>query len=219
MGQLRPGPHPSGRSAPWAAVAPGRLAATGTDGPLIHGGTMNALIQQLQQIYVLLEDGDRRALRPVGLTPTQFALLRCLDDGPEEELNVTQVAGSLLCTRGNVTRLVRRLQNAGLVSTRGNDRDQRLVYVFLTPDGRRRLRLARRSLDVADQRRLAHLAREDIRTMTRLAEELAAGLRRDLDELGRADAPAGTDAAHQGTAAAHAQPDAPETSLTGREAG
>ncbi len=143
---------------------------------------MNALIQRMQQIHVLLEDGDRRALRPVGLTPTQFTLLRCVDDGPDDGSSVTRLAEAMLCTRGNATRLVRRLQEQGLVGTRGDDHDQRLVRVDLTDEGRRQLRRARASLDGAGERRLARLSPADLRTLARLTEELAEALRRDLDE-------------------------------------
>ncbi|WP_448059258.1 MarR family winged helix-turn-helix transcriptional regulator [Cellulomonas hominis] len=139
----------------------------------------------LQQIHVLLEDGDRRALRPIGLTPTQFTLLRCVDEGDDgsgDGSSITRLAEAMLCTRGNATRLVRRLQEQGLVSTRGDDRDQRLVRVALTDEGHGRLRQARAGLDVAAERRLAHLSPADLETLTRLTEELAQALRRDLDE-------------------------------------
>lgn len=141
---------------------------------------MNELIQQLQAIYVLLDDGDRRALRHVGLTPTQFGLLRCIDESAGRELAVSRLAEVMLCTRGNATRLVKRLEEAGLVSTRGHERDQRLVLVTITTEGQRRLGNARTELDATNARRLRAMPRDDLRALETLAGSLAEALAKDL---------------------------------------
>jgi len=132
------------------------------------------LIRQLQRVNVLLKEGDRQALVPVGLTTTQVNLLRCLSDGPCDVRTVSQLASSLLCTPGNAARLVRRLGEAGLVATRCNDRDQRLVVVSpYRCEGKRLLRSARRRLAAASRRRLAALSECDVTMMIRLARDLA----------------------------------------------
>lgn len=141
-----------------------------------------AAIQRLHEIHLLLEDGDRLALRPVGLTPTQVNLLRSVDEAEGGEMTVTQLARTLLCTRGNAARLVRRLGDSDLVATRGDERDQRLVRVSLTPEGRRRLAEARELLDAATERRVAALTPADARALERVSERLVAALRRDVAE-------------------------------------
>lgn len=148
---------------------------------------VNELVQQLQQIYVLLDDGDRRALRHAGLTPTQYTLLRCLDESPERELTVSRLAEVMLCTRGNATRLVQRLEEAGLIGTRGDDRDQRLVLVGLTGEGEHRLGTARARLAEANERRLRGMSRADLRSLAELAGTLAGLLAKDLDGLADPD--------------------------------
>lgn len=142
---------------------------------------MKELVQQLQQIYVLLDDGDRRALRHAGLTPTQYTLLRCLDESAARELTISRLAEVMLCTRGNATRLVQRLEEAGLVGTRGEARDQRLVLVGLTDEGEHRLGNARNQLDEANERRLRGMSPADLRSLTELARTLAGLLTKDLD--------------------------------------
>ncbi|HWC21449.1 MAG TPA: MarR family transcriptional regulator [Flexivirga sp.] len=140
------------------------------------------LVRQLQQIFVLLDDGDRRALRRIGLTPTQYALLRAVDESPLRELTVSRLADVLLCTRGNAARLVRRLQDGGLTSTREDADDQRLRIVTLTAEGRSRLKAAAAALRTADDRRLDALSAKDLRVLSELTERLAGELGRDLAE-------------------------------------
>ena len=149
---------------------------------------MSRLVQQLQHLYVLLDDGDRRALRGADLTPTQYGVLRSLDAAPARELTVTRLAGVLLCTRGNATRLVQRLEEAGLVETRGDERDQRLVLVALTGEGESRLVRARALLEETDARRLDGLSAADRRALEDLTSTLVGVLAKDLDALDGRDA-------------------------------
>lgn len=148
---------------------------------------MNELVRRLQEIYVLLDDCHRRTLRPESLTPTQFTLLRCVDEDDSPGLSISRLAEMLLCTRGNVTRLVRRLDDLGLVSTRGDERDQRLVLVSLTDEGTARLRRATRLLDAADTRRFDTIPPKDLRRMAELADTIAAALAKDLTDDSSAD--------------------------------
>jgi len=140
------------------------------------------LVRQLQQIFVLLDDGDRRALRATGLTPTQYSLLRAVDESPRRELTVSRLADVLLCTRGNAARLVRRLQDGGLVGTKEDPRDQRLRIVTVTAEGRRRLTAAADELERADLRRLSRLTPEELGELSDLTDRLAGALVQDLTE-------------------------------------
>lgn len=94
-------------------------------------------LQQVQRVYVTLEDHARQALRPVGLSPTQFNLLELLASAPREGLAISTIAERLLCSRGNASRLVARMADAGLVTTGGLSSDERLVLVQLSRPGRK----------------------------------------------------------------------------------
>lgn len=140
-----------------------------------------ALHEQLQRIYVLLDDGDRRALRGAGVSPTQYTLLRHLAASPSDALTISRLAEVLLCTRGNATRLVRRLVEHGLVCTRGDESDLRVVLVTLTGEGSRRLGIAERALDKTNQRRFGGLSEQERSTLHDLTQTVAEVLGKDLE--------------------------------------
>jgi MarR family 2-MHQ and catechol resistance regulon transcriptional repressor len=137
-----------------------------------------ALYHGLQQVYVLLDDGDRRALRTVGLTPTQYNLLRQVY--ARDGTTITELSQVLLCTRGNITRLVQRLAQQGLVRCGGDERDQRLVRVSLTSQGSLRLEDARVVYEAAIRRRLGVLDPASQQQLHSLIDTLIAALTADL---------------------------------------
>lgn len=139
------------------------------------------LYQRLQQIYVLLDDGDRRALRAVGLTPTHFTLLGFLDPAGREGRTVGRLAELMLCTRGNATRLVQRLAESGLVRTAPDPGDQRLVKVFLTDRGAAQLSAARVRHAEANRARFAGLSTKEVQRLTELTATLAGLLAKNLE--------------------------------------
>jgi MarR family 2-MHQ and catechol resistance regulon transcriptional repressor len=152
---------------------------------------MTDLFQRLHELQVLVEDGDRHALAPLALTPTQYQALRSLDRGDRGGMTVTRIADALLCTRGNATRLVRRLIELGMVQTRSDDRDHRVVVVSATALGKRTYRSAAKRLEAAGARRLSGTPAKDRALLERLLDDLDVSLRRDLAATeGRTGSPA-----------------------------
>ncbi|HEX6291574.1 MAG TPA: MarR family transcriptional regulator [Herpetosiphonaceae bacterium] len=139
------------------------------------------IYHQLQQIYVLLDDGDRRTLRAVGLTPTQYNLLLKLGVQPDEGQTITELSQALLCTRGNITRLVQRLAQQGLVQCNGDSRDQRLVRVSLTSTGSQRLEQAQAAHTASLRRRLGSLDPATQQSLHSLMQTVATLLTSDLE--------------------------------------
>src|SRR5262249_48966174 len=144
------------------------------------------LYRSLQAVYLLLDFGDRQAQRPLDLTPTQFSLLRHLrvSDGQsgEEGRPITRLAEDLFCTRGNVTRLVQRLAEAGFVYTGPDASDQRLVKVYLTPAGADLLHAAEEAHLQANRRRFGALSPSDLRSLNQLVTTLVEVLTKDIDQ-------------------------------------
>jgi MarR family 2-MHQ and catechol resistance regulon transcriptional repressor len=156
---------------------------------------MTHLFQRIHELQVLIEDGDRQVLAPLAVTPTQYQALRSLDRGERGGMTVTKIADALLCTRGNATRLVRRLLELGLVQTRSDDRDHRIVVVSTTPLGKRTYRSAAKRLEAAGSRRLSGTSAKDQALLERLLDDLDVSLRRDL---AAAEGRTGSPARHRG---------------------
>lgn len=139
-----------------------------------------ALYRQFLTIFVLLDDGDRRTFKQIDLTTTQYNFLRALDSATTDNLTVSELADKLLCTRGNVTRLVQRLGKNGLVRTRSDERDQRLVRISLTPEGITMLAQARQLHETSLKRRLAALTLTQLQQLLDLTAEVVQLLEADL---------------------------------------
>ena len=134
-----------------------------------------SLYRQFLTIFVLLDDGDRRTFKQIELTTTQYNFLRTLDAAETDNLTVTEVADKLLCTRGNITRLVQRLGSSGLIRVGSDERDQRLVRIHLTPEGKARLDQARQLHEASVKQRLAGLTptqRQQLIDLTATAVQL-----------------------------------------------
>ncbi|WP_117214908.1 MarR family winged helix-turn-helix transcriptional regulator [Allorhizocola rhizosphaerae] len=142
---------------------------------------MEDIYRNLQRIYVLLDDGDRRALREVGLSASHHNLLRLLGTDSDEGRSVSELARVLLCTRGNVTRLVQRLAEAGLVTTGPGPADLRLVRVHLTRLGQKRLAAADAVLQEANRRRFSGLSARELAQLRELTSDLVDQLIKDRD--------------------------------------
>ncbi len=141
---------------------------------------MQELVDRLRVAYLVLDDGDRRTIAEADLTPTQYNLLRTADEHPEDP-SVSTIAKELLCTRGNVTRLVSRMAAQGLVETVGDRDDQRLVRVRITGHGRERLNQARTLLSAADERRFGSLAPSELTHYREVLDRMIQLMRADLD--------------------------------------
>ena len=75
------------------------------------------------------------ALRPSGLTPAQFNVLRILRGSRPKGLASSRVAERMINHDPDVTRLIDRLVAAGLVEKQRDERDRRVVNVAITKAG------------------------------------------------------------------------------------
>lgn len=82
----------------------------------------------------------RPLLEPLGLTHPQYLVLLALWES--EPLSVSELSRRLDLDTATLSRLLRRLENAGLVSRARNPHDERSLAVVLTADGRRLRRKA-----------------------------------------------------------------------------
>ena len=135
-------------------------------------------------------------LRVIGLSIPQFDVLSTLTE--REGLTQQDLAARLYVTKGNVSGLVDRLVEAGLVERRAIPGDRRSHALHLTPRGRE---LAGRGIAIQRDyvaRTLGRLAPGDLATLERLVVAWREEARSDegrsggggLDEAGSSAAPA-----------------------------
>jgi MarR family transcriptional regulator, organic hydroperoxide resistance regulator len=74
-----------------------------------------------------------QTLKPTGLSIPQFDVLSTLTE--QQGLSQSDLAQRLYVTKGNVSGLIDRLVEAGLVERRSAPGDRRSNALFLTPDG------------------------------------------------------------------------------------
>jgi DNA-binding MarR family transcriptional regulator len=116
----------------------------------------------------VLEEGIERVLKPHGVSGTQYNVLRILRGAGAAGLCRNEIRDRLLTRMPDVTRLLDRMEEAGLVTRARDVADRRLVTTQLTAKGRALVD----SLDmpVAEEhaRSLGHLGEERLRTLVRL---------------------------------------------------
>ncbi|WP_255603161.1 MarR family winged helix-turn-helix transcriptional regulator [Oscillochloris sp. ZM17-4] len=136
----------------------------------------------IHEIYVLLDDGDRRALGATQLAPLEFSVLQQLN--PEQGRRLTDVGAELLCVKSTITRLVDRLEADGLVIRTPDPLDRRAQRLLLTPKGDAVRTQAIALHGAAVERRMSCLSADEQTRLHGLLEKLQAGLRADLSEEG-----------------------------------
>ncbi|HSM58207.1 MAG TPA: MarR family transcriptional regulator [Candidatus Sulfomarinibacteraceae bacterium] len=93
----------------------------------------NALYNLLKEIFLLLDDGDRRLMAQYELTPPRFYALIHLGERPG--LSVSELSNLMFCDKSNITRLIKGLEAEDLVWRRPHETDGRVVRLFLTGAG------------------------------------------------------------------------------------
>jgi DNA-binding MarR family transcriptional regulator len=133
----------------------------------------------LHEIYVLLDDGDRRVLGTLNLTRPQYVLLMILSpDGQGQRL--TTLSQRLLYSKSQITRLVDQLEQKGLVKRVVDPHDRRAQQVTLTPVGVELRTKAEAVHQQSLQKRLGILNEEEQQQLGLLLGKLREGLHIDL---------------------------------------
>lgn len=137
-------------------------------------------LSRLDRAIVAVAHAHRRraaqALAPLGLHPGQDALLSVLSK--RTSATQAQLARILRIEPPTLAVMVRRLEASGFVHRAGTPDDARVKIVTLTPQGRSAADAAELAMAQLSQATRAALDdnEEDIDTLTRLLEKLAADL-------------------------------------------
>ena len=124
---------------------------------------------------VVLGELERELDRDAAMPLAWYDVLLTLAQAPQRRLRMAELADRVLLSRSGLTRLVDRIEKAGLVSREPSPDDARGTYTVLLPDGLRRLREAVPVHLAGIQRHwLAHFSDDELHTLGALLERLDA---------------------------------------------
>jgi DNA-binding MarR family transcriptional regulator len=114
--------------------------------------------------------GLEAALKPVGLSASQYNVLRILRGAEAEGLACREVAERMVTRDPDITRLLDRLEARGLVIRARDRADRRVITVRITPEGLRLLQALEAPVAELPRRQLGHLDEAQLRTLIELLQ-------------------------------------------------
>ena len=109
-------------------------------------------------------------LKTHGLQVPEWRVLAALSDG--DGVTLGELAAIALQHQPTMSKIVGRMERAGLVIRRAGKRDRRQVRVFITPDGRRRVDTALKDAKLHEAEILSRFGTEDARRLKQLLRSL-----------------------------------------------
>lgn len=124
----------------------------------------------LQRTADRLLQGVAGTLKQHGLSPTQYNVLRILRGAGSDGLPCGEVAGRMITRDPDITRLLDRLENRGLVLRTRTPSDRRVIITRITEEGLRLLAQLDEPLEKLQISQLAHVPREKLEQLCALLE-------------------------------------------------
>ncbi|MHB1297655.1 MAG: MarR family winged helix-turn-helix transcriptional regulator [Gemmatimonadaceae bacterium] len=122
----------------------------------------------------VLQDAFEQMLKPHGISAAQYNVLRILRGAEPEGLCRYEVRDRMISRMPDVTRLLDRLEQAGLISRVRGTEDRRVVQTRLTAKGRELVDALDDEVAAEHQRRLGHLSESELRKLMQLLESARA---------------------------------------------
>ncbi|HWQ04782.1 MAG TPA: MarR family transcriptional regulator [Longilinea sp.] len=124
----------------------------------------------LMTSQVLINDSDERFFEKFKLGTTRYYTLIHLDQSPG--LTLSELSQRLLCTKGNMTRILRSMEQAGWLLRRTDTQDGRVVHLSLTQQGRDLLAGVQAAYQDFLQQRYSGLELYEIDSLQRICSRL-----------------------------------------------
>jgi DNA-binding MarR family transcriptional regulator len=141
---------------------------------LVPTAVLNArtnLLTCLAETGRVIESQRDEALKAHGLSTAKLGALRELIEAGEP-LALGQLAERLTCVKSNVTQLIDRLQQDGLVERVPDVKDRRRLRAVVTAQGRERYVLGNKAERAVEHRILGNLSTEECGQLRLLVEKL-----------------------------------------------
>jgi DNA-binding MarR family transcriptional regulator len=121
-----------------------------------------AVFLSLWRTYDRLRAVEEELFGRYDLTPQQYNALRLLASAHPEPIRTLDLAGRLISRAPDITRLLDKLEQRGLIERDRPADNRRIVRVGITEAGRTLLRELRAPLRQCHARQLGHLSRQDL---------------------------------------------------------
>ena len=122
----------------------------------------------LWRTYDRLRMVEEELFSPFGLTPQQYNALRLLSAEHPRKIRTLDLAGRLVSRAPDITRLLDKLEQRGLIERDRPADNRRVVHIGITEAGLALLRELRQPLRDCHERQLGHLTEEQLRDLTAL---------------------------------------------------
>lgn len=113
----------------------------------------------------------QQALKPHGITLTQYNALRILRGSMPSGLTCSELGDRLVAGDPDITRLLDRMARQGLVRRRRSDQDRRVVLTEITCEGLALLKDLVPKMDEEARHRMAHMQPAQLNALIDLLEE------------------------------------------------
>jgi DNA-binding MarR family transcriptional regulator len=128
------------------------------------------VILNIARTYAVLDHAAGQMLKPYGITPTQYNVLRILRGAGPIGLCRNEVGERLIRPVPDVTRLLDRMEEMGLITRRRDESDRRFVTTVITDQGLALLAELDAPILEFHRVRLAHLTESQMRAAIELLE-------------------------------------------------
>lgn len=134
------------------------------------GSLEQEAVLNIHRTAALLEHETAEALKPYGLTPTQYNALRILRGAGEKGLCRNEVRDRLVAQVPDATRLLDRLVEMGLVVRSREGEDRRFVRARITQAGLDLIAPLDEVVQALHRRQIGHLGEAQLRTLNETLE-------------------------------------------------
>jgi MarR family transcriptional regulator, 2-MHQ and catechol-resistance regulon repressor len=139
-----------------------------------------AIYHLLNEIFLILDDGDQRFFSRFNLTPSRYYALFHLGQNPG--ISFSELSALMLCDKSNITRIVKGLEASDLVFRRPHETDGRTLRLFLSEEGARVCQEATLEHHFFNENRFEDLGQMAQDDLLGLLQRLKAALRKRLED-------------------------------------
>ena len=130
----------------------------------------------VQRTAALLAHAMAETIRPLGLTPTQYNVLRILRGAGEPGLCRNEVRERMITQVPDVTRLLDRMEEMGVIERSREGADRRFVTTRINAEGLRLLAALDEPVAECHRRLLGHLVEDALRSLVEILARARGGV-------------------------------------------